>query len=215
MIVRNAAKPRPKVTLTRRFLLVTIYLIALNFLTGNMGSFSPALNDFFALSALAAFIIGYFPLRFKEATLKENLITVFLLGIAVFAFRYGDVCKTIAISIFVFALNQRLQRLHRKAPELFFLFVTTILYSIFLILYQYVPAVWLAFQGISGFISQLTHANIPQGIDYGATYSGLKITVMIWIFCLVVLILTTKKKIVWCTSVTLSIFFANIVYVSL
>ena len=215
MIVQNATKPKQGATLARRFLLVAIYLIALNFLTGNMGSFSPELNDFFALGALAAFIIAYFPLQFRGATLKENLTTVFLMGIAALAYRHGDVFKTIAISIFVFALNQRLPRINRKTPELFFLLITTIIYSIFLILYQYVPAVWLALQGLSGFISQIMHGIIPQGIDYGATYSGLKITVIIWIFCLVVLILTGKKKIVGCTSVTLSIIFVNIIYVLL
>ncbi len=178
-----------------------------------MGSFSPQLNDFFALCGFTAFLFTYFPIKLRDANLSQNLETLFLLAVSVFVFWHGDTYKLIATSIFVFALSQMFQNLNRKEPELHVLLLTTIFYTIFMLLYQHISAVWLTIEKVPRSISHLITAFMPYPVDYGVTYMGLKITVAISLFCFTVLFFTDKRKIFRFALLFISLIITNIFYV--
>jgi hypothetical protein len=194
---------------------MAVYLLMLNFLAENMGSFTHELNDFFALSLLAAFLLMYFPIKLKRIKLSKNLEALLLFAISALIFKQGGMYKPIAASIFVFSLNHLLWNLDRKEPELYVLYLTTLFYTIFLLAYEYVPHVWLASQEISKFVSIIISAIMPYRVDYGTTYLGSKITVSVAVFCLAALFFSKNKRIVRFFILVISLIIVNIIYVIL
>lgn len=199
----------------RTFTKMAIYLLMLNFLTENMGSFTHELNNFFALSLLAAFLLMYFPIKLKRVKLSKKVEALLLFAISAFIFTQGGMFKPIAASIFVFALNHLLRNLDRKEPELYVLYLTTLFYTIFLLAYEYVPNVWLASQELSKFVSIIISAIMPYRVDYGTTYLGSKITVSVAVFCLAALFFSKNRRIVRFVILVISLITANIIYVIL
>jgi len=199
----------------RTFTKMAVYLLMLNFLAENMGSFTRELNDFLALSLLATFVLTYFPTKLESFKPSQNLSVFLLFAISVLFFIKGDIYKLIAASVFVFALNHLLLAINRKEPELYALFLATIFYTIFILAYQYFSPVWIATQQSSRYLAIFINELTPYRVDYGATYMGLKITISLSVFSLAILLLSKKKKILSFSFLLVFLIFTNIVYVIL
>ena len=168
------------------FTKMAVYLLMLNFLAENMGSFTRELNDFLALSLLAAFVLIYFPKKLESFKPSQNLLVFLLFAISALLFIKGGIYKLIAASVFVFALDHLLLALNRKEPELYVLFLATMFYTIFILAYVYISPVWLATQQLSRFLAIFINELAPFRVDYGATYTGLKITISLSVFSLAI-----------------------------
>lgn len=199
----------------RTFTKIAVYLLMLNFLSENMGSFTHELNDFFALSLLAAFLLMHFPIKLKRVKLSKNLESLLLFAISAFIFKQGGIYKPIAASIFVLTLNHLLRSHDREEPDLYVLYLTTLFYTIFLFAYEYIPYVWLTSQEISKFVSINISSIMPYRVDYGTTYLGSRITVSVAVFCLVALFFSENRRIVRFVFLLISLIIVNIIYVIL
>ena len=199
----------------RTFTRMAIYLLMLNFLAENMGSFTRELNDFLALSFLAAFVLTYFPTKLKSFKPSQNLLVFLLFAISALLFIKGGIYKLIAASVFVFALDHLLLALNRKEPELYVLFLATIFYTIFILAYEYFSPVWLAIQQLSKFLGAFINELVPYRVSYGTTYMGLRITISLFVLSLAILLLSKKKKFLSFPVLVIFLIFTNIVYVIL
>lgn len=197
------------------FFRVAIYLLMLNFLTESLGSFVHKFNDYIALCLMTIFVLTYFPVKLTNVKVPKNLQTLLLFAISAFIFRQGGTYKPIAACIFVCALDQLLRTLDRKEPELYVLYLTTLFYTIFLLVHEFVPHVWLASQKISKFVSVFISALVNYRVDYGTTYMGSKVTVSVFVFCLAALLLSKNKKIFHFTFLVISLVIINIIYLIL
>jgi len=197
------------------FLKMAIYLLMLNFLTDNMGSFAHKLNAYLALCLLTVFVLMYLPIKLTNVKVPQNLKALLLFAISALIFRQGGMYKPIAACIFVCALDQLLRTLDRKEPELYVLYLTTLFYTIFLLVYEFVPRVWLASQKISKFASILTSALVSYRVDYGTTYIGSMVTVSVSVFCLAALLLSKNRRIFHFTLLVISLVIINIIYLIL
>jgi hypothetical protein len=197
------------------FTKIAVYLLMLNFLAENMGSFTRGLNDFLALGLLGSFVLMYFPVKLRTMKPSQSFWVLFLFVISVLIFIQGDIYKLIAASVFVLALNQLLLSLARKELELYALFWATIFYIIFVLAYEYFSPVWLATRQLSKFVMVLINALVPYSVDYGTTYMGLKITISFFLFSLAILLLSKNRRFLLFAFMVISSILINIAHVVL
>ena len=195
---------------TTRFARATIFLLILNLLTGNISPFTRELNSFIALGLATAFVLMYLPVKVTRT--KQNVLAFGIFTLSAFTFIHGGIYKLFATSFFIFALDILLRASGRKEPELQILLLTTVFYSIFSLLYQYVPQVWFAFQGASAFLSTATGALARRKISWGATYLGLRITATFLLLYVSIFLLSRHKKLLLFALSLISLVMATVVY---
>jgi len=197
----------------KQFARVGIFLLMLNFLAGNIGSFSQELNNFIALCLLLAFLLMYFPVKMSRTQHLQNLLAfaIFVASMAIFA--QGGINKFFGILFFLFAFCLLLRNTDRQESELYPLMLTTAFYSLFLICYQYIPQTFLELQSVTAFFSSFIGMLTRQEITLGATYFGLHITVIFYLFHISVFLLSGRKKIVFLSLILIFLLLANIIYV--
>lgn len=173
---------------------VSVFLLMLVFLTGDIGSFTPELNKYIALGLLAAFALMYFPIVVPRNKTRQNILAFSVFALSAIAFLQGGIYSLMAMVFFLFAMDIILKTGDRKEPELYPLLLTTSVYSLFFIFYLYVPQVWFAYQSMSSLLSIVMGTLIRQDISWGATYFGLRTITIFLIFYLSIFLLSGFKK---------------------
>lgn len=196
-----------------KFLPIALYLLGLNLLSGTSGSYSPDFCNYFAFAALTAFFLYYAPFNFLKSKLSQNYAVFFLSLVAALLFFQRGTYPIIAAGVLILALDQNLKSQKREAAELPCLLRVTILYAIFLLVYQYASLFEGAAEKISRLISLFASYLIGKNINYGATYAGLHTMVLALITCLVVIMKKNKQRVLWSIGISLCIFVINIFYV--
>lgn len=237
-IATGAVKRIGKETL-RSFAGTGLFLLATAFLTENMGSMSHALSDLTGLCLLLAFALSYLPINATpiekdcsdskektKSTIRKRLradkywplLSLSLLYIAtaamVLTWREG-VFGLAGLAIFLFGFDLILKKVGHVRPELPTLLMTTLFYGLFLVLLEYVPWAWSAFQGFSLAFSSAVGWIINRHVQLAATYSGLQVTVLFAFYFLAAFLLSGRKRVSTFIGVLASLLAANAVYIIL
>ena len=176
------------------FLKIALYLASLNFITENMGNFPSQLNLFFGFILLFVFLGMSLPVTLTKTHLGQYCISA-LLFLAAFAMvKIERMFTLFAVALLILSLRQSLSTSAEKQPELTLAYWTSIYYAMFVLVDEYVSHVWILGQKISDYLVLLLNAVMPNPIDYGVTYTGLKLTASFYLLCLVATGIASKRK---------------------
>lgn len=182
-----------------KFLRTSIFLIALNFLVGNLPGIMPPLSRFIGLLMLIVWVGTYFPLRIKRPHLRTLIPALLVIIGSIALLLRGGFATLSGLALFVFAL-QILRANGQESElgnfnELSVCLLSTGFYMGFAILYRFVPLSWYLLQNLSLTLSAAITAIIRQKMTLSATAMGIPISVSVCCYCLSAFIFAQERKI--------------------
>lgn len=186
---------------------IILFLVALNFLMGNISGLMPQLGRLSGFFLLLIWGGVYYPRYFNPFTSDRRNITI--CSIVLFLISLGllltDSFILPGIGLFVVAVylfsffekdtdtedKQNSQKKYHFALRLFL--YTIVFYSFFHILYKYCPQFWYIVQKASLFFSALISSFIGEKVTLGPTASGFFITISVFCFCCSIAVYSKRK----------------------
>jgi hypothetical protein len=219
----------------KRFARISLFLLAICFVTDNMGSMTQRFSDTIGLCLLIAFALTYLPLETTNngdgsngsAKIKPpaqgrpqvgrfwgSICLVFLIIVsAALVLTHEETLELLGLSVAVFGLHLIRRKVDASDRDLPVLLLTILLFLVFSLLYEYVPQTWYLLQRLAILSSRALGHVMNQPMTLGITYSGLKVTTVFAIFYISALILSEKKSPALFAAVLLSLITANALYV--
>lgn len=173
---------------------ITLLLLILNLLHGNLGCYEPYLmrTTAFLLMMLST-TITIKPSHLKHLQ-KNILIPAVLLLISSFIILFQTKNQLIwLMSTSAWASSLLLLTIKTERKELPFFLKMSILYTIFAIFVETLPTVWLSIQHFSYIFTTIIGKLIGKEMIYGPSVSGLWILIMFFLFYFLIFIHDKKK----------------------
>lgn len=194
---RRCGPARPSPSL-RQLIGIGFFLLAVVFVTGDVGSISRPLGNFVVLCLLLGFLLVFLPLKSVNAAhgipAEANTSTTELtrgrryrLGIylvilfaasSALVLTQNRTVGLLGLSILVFGLDLISRKVGVVRRELAPLLLTVILYSLFLMLLDYVPQLWRLLNSVELLFSSGVGHIWGSSINLAATYSGLNMVAL-------------------------------------
>jgi len=194
--IKKLYKPTTDETIMklRAFFRIALFLLAVNFLTENLGYCTHQLYQFLGIMLLISYGLSIFP--FRQDTKERGLLFLgcFLLFIS-FLFLSGSIpSRVVGAGVFLFSLWLMVKGKGCEEREIPLLFITLTIYFYFLLLYLYSPPLWYLMKKISLFFSATISTLTGVLILFSSTFLGLPITFLFLIFILAAFLCSGKKK---------------------
>ena len=190
-----------------------VFLIAFNLLAVNIPGIMPQLSRFSGLLILCALIGLYLPIKIDKSHLKIVIPALFTM-LASFALLLREFTNFLGIAIFIFSLDILLRVTNSTQKNSLPVFLlTTVFYTIFVILYQFIPHIWYILQNASLAFSVGVSSMIGKKMMLGATAMGMPITISLLCYCLSAFILAQERKIIRLLLSVLILIGVNVAYI--
>lgn len=178
-----------------RFIRFTLFFIATNFLTENMGYFTHWLTLYLGVILLLSFLMSYFP--FNRKVIHKRLLIV-----GVFSFIFGFILlpkdiilRLIGLSFVLFGFQMVLRGINQTDEETPILLFATAGYLFFILFYKFTPFIWYWEQGLSLSLTTTISSLIKRNILLGQTFLGIHTSILLSFIVLSSFLFTKNKKI--------------------
>jgi hypothetical protein len=178
----------------KRFLRISLFLLAVNLLAENVGYFTHQLYQFLGMALLCCYGLSIFSPGRRTERVALLLAGLVLLGVSLL-FLSGSIPHRLAgAGIFLLGLLFCLRSRGEQAHEVPVLIVTVTAYFYFFLFSLYSPPFWLALKGISLSCSRAVGSLIGVPALFASTFLGLPVTVLMVIFILVVFMGSNRER---------------------
>lgn len=173
-----------------------IVLLSLSFFSRIAMFISAQLSDFIGVALLFFFFIMHFPLN---KLIRHPLFAAPLLPLClIFQFK-NPFFSLLAVSVFLYCVSIFDKSEKNESPTIPALFLTSVGFLLFQLLYQGFAFLWFAFDSFSKYSSLIATHLFHLSINSGSTYAGTHISVLILLFSFFVYAVSRPSKwFFWC-----------------
>lgn len=162
------------------FLRASLFLAALNFLAGNIPGIMPQLSRLTGFLVLLVWAGSYRPLKADKSCLSIFSVCAILVSLPLLLFESSVL---LGISLCAFGLSV-LSRSEQTEKDLPLFLITTVFYTVFVVLYRFSPHLWYLLQNISLGFSAQAGAMVGNKMTLGPSAMGMPITISVLCYCI-------------------------------
>ena len=193
-----------------KYIGITLFLLAIAFITGSIINFDDTLNLFIGVCLLEGFFLLYYPSESNLRAKKIFFIHNFLFLLLIIVSPVTTKLPLIALSLLL--LHRILQKTDKKYTEIGLLALFSLACFSYLIFFDYASHLWAGLQNIAHVFSLFSSYILQTPLNSNLTYTGLHLSFAFLLFSLVIIFFIRKKRYIYLISSLLYISFINTVY---